>query len=120
MNILDTIKTDLTAAEVWVEKEAGVVLTEAETLADTALKTIWAVAAPLFTSAEATGVADVLTAIRSYLSGVTPGQDLATLEAAFLDQVETLGGELLSQAKALGSMLLQALIALALKSLPAG
>jgi hypothetical protein len=118
MNILDTIKTDITAAEVWVEKEAGVVLTEAETLADTALKDIWGVAGPLFTVGEATATAAVLNAIKTFLGGVTPGQDLATLEAAFLNQAETLAGELLGQAKGLGSMLLQALIALALKAIP--
>lgn len=117
MNILQTIETDLTTAEVWVEKEAGVVLTEAQQLADVALKDIWAVAAPLFTGAEATATAAVLAAIKTFLSGITPGQDLATLEAMFLAQVETLGGQLLAQAQALGSMLLQALIALALKPL---
>lgn len=118
MNILDVIKTDLTTAEVWVEKEAGVVLTEAQTLADAALKEIWSVAGPLFTAGEATATSAVLNAIKGFLGGVTPGQDLATLEAAFLNEAETLGAELLGQAKGLGSMLLQALIALVLKSIP--
>lgn len=118
MNILDTIKTDLTTAEVWVEKEAGVVLTEAQQLADVALKDIWSIAAPLFTAAEATATSAVLGAIKGFLGQVTPGQDLAQLEAGFLNVAEGLGGELLKQAQGLGSMLLQALIALALKSLP--
>jgi hypothetical protein len=118
MNILDTIKADLTTAEVWVEKEAGVVLTDAQTLADTALKDIWSVAGPLFTAGEATATSAVLNAIKGFLGSVTPGQDLATLEAAFLNQAETLGADLLGQAKGLGSMLLQALIALALKAIP--
>jgi hypothetical protein len=118
MNILQAIETDLTTAGVWVEKEAGVILTEAQQLADTALKDIWDLVEPLFVSAEATATSAVLAAIKSFLSGVTPGQDLATLEGMFLAQVETLGGNLLAQAQSLGSMLLQALIALALKSLP--
>jgi hypothetical protein len=117
-NILDVIGTDLKAAEVWVEKEAGVVLTEAQMLADTALKDIWSVGGVLFTAGEATATAAVLNAIKTFLSGLAPGQDLATIETAFLNEAETLGAELLTQAKGLGSMLLQALIALALKSIP--
>ena len=117
-NILDVIGTDLKAAGLWVEKEAGVVLTIAEQDADVALKDIWAVAEPIFTAGAATETAAILAQLKAFLGGIAPGQDLATIEEGFLNFVETAAKDLLPAAENLGSMLLQALIALALKSIP--
>ena len=115
-NILDVIGNDLKVAGVWIEKEAGVVLTEVETAADVALKTIWGLAQPIFVAVEPVVTAKVLSAIVDFLSkaeaSVVNG-DLAGIEQAFLMEAEKLGGDLLVVAQGLGSNLLQILIGLA-------
>ena len=116
-NILATIETTLKTDAAWVEKEAGVLLTDAEKAVDTALQEIWGVAAPIFTTAAATEAAAILASLKTFLAGLAPGQDLATLETAFLDWLEKEAAALLPAAQSLGSLLLQALIALALKAI---
>jgi hypothetical protein len=117
MNILDTISADLKAGVGWVEKEAGVVLTEAEKAADTALQTIWADAKLIFTEAAPTIVADVLAALKTFVAGIAPGQTLQDIETAFLNDLEAAGHTLLPVVQKMGSALLQALIGIALAAL---
>lgn len=72
---------------------------------------------PLFASAEAAAIQDLVVFIKGVLSQLQAGQDLATLEAYVLNALEVVGGQLLSTAKGLSSNALQALIGLVLAQL---
>ena len=97
-----TVETDVKDAVRWAETEV-----------DSALVAIWNVAKPLFVAAEPTVILSVLQAAIAFWAKLPGLTDLAEIEAAFLNEAEALGGELLAQAQALGSDLLQVLLALA-------
>lgn len=82
-------------------------------------KELMALVEPLFGAAEAAIVQDLTVFIKGVLTQVQAGQDLATLEAAVLNALQAVGGQLLTVAKGLGSNVLQALIGLILAKLAA-
>lgn len=81
-------------------------------------KAVLALLQPLLAQAEAAAISDLTVFITAVLTQVEKGGDLATLEAAVLNALQTAEHELLDTAKALGSNALQALIGLILAKLP--
>lgn len=80
-------------------------------------KQLLALVQPLFGAAEAAALQDLVQFVTGVLTQVEKGQDLATLEAAVLNALQTAGSELQTLAKGLGSNVLQALIGLILAKL---
>lgn len=109
--IIQTIEQDLTAVGKWVEDEFAV-----------AAHQVWGVVSQVFHAQEPQVMADILTAVTAFLGTVEQevvhGATLADLETAFLNWMHPEEAKLLSDVKSLGSVLVQALIALAIKNLP--
>lgn len=112
MNFIETVEADLKAAGQWLEAEF-----------EDAAKQVWAVVQGVFNGNEPAVVANVLTEVKTFLATVAAeiatGTPLETLEQNFIQWAEKEASEIVTDAKSLGSTLLQALIALAIKDVPA-
>lgn len=112
MNLIQTIEADLKLAGQWLEAEF-----------ENAAKEVWAVVQGVFNGNEPGIVANVLAEVKTFLATVTgeiaTGTPLEDLEANFIQWAEKEAAAVVADAKSLGSTTLQALIALAIKNIPA-
>jgi hypothetical protein len=112
MGLLQTIEADLAAAGKWLESEAETVATEA-----------WDVIKTVFTQNEPAIVNSVIAALKEFLptvsAEVASGTPLETIEQNFVMWALKEGKTILSDVEQLGSVMVQSLIALTIKSLPA-
>ena len=110
VTLWDKVKAWISGAE----KEVPILLSKAEA-------EIVTVAAPLFQTAETEVMSDLTVFIRGVVtSHPNPGSmALPDWEAAIMNALSKLGGDLLGHAQGLGSNLLQALVGLVLHALPA-
>lgn len=112
MSLIQTIETDLVAAGKWLESEA-----------EAAGNAVWNVVKVVFDTGEPAIVNAVVAALREFLPTVSAevagGMPLETIEQNFIMWALNEGKIVLGDVEQLGSTLVQALIALTIKSLPA-
>jgi len=112
MSFIQTIEHDLEAAGGWLEHEV-----------EGAAEEVWSVVKTVFGAAEATVVNSVVSSAKVFLptieKAVLSGTTLENLEQMFLQWGEGQGGNLIKDAETIGSTLVQSLLGLAIKSLPA-
>lgn len=112
MSLIQTIEADLAATGKWLE-------TEAETIASET----WSVIKSVFEAGEPAIVNGVVAALKEFLptvaAEVAAGTPLETLEQNFIMWALKEGKIVLADVEQLGSTMVQSLIGLTIKSLPA-